>query len=321
MSTENLSHDEKAAKFSFEKPEANKESEFSSKVVLNFFRHGEKNPAPGTDELTKDGRKKAVAEFAARFGQDGNPHKMAFGSWIKRSEETAALALENTNLDSELVDSYGSVQELTDAIDAEATDASGEKGLAFGSKTGVRENLGFKFKKGPVMDAAYAAIKDNNYLGWLAHEADTMIPADDTETWGLNRQAANIADEIGNYVKVAGNFDRLVAKKTQEEGGEDFGNTLERFMGSHSGVLESFLVKLIQKTKGEAEKEKFVNALPEAFDFLEGFTVEIENKAGQTEPQVRIKYERKGDTEEKSFKYDEMVPVSVIQEIISEGKK
>lgn len=320
MSGENPGNKDAAA-FKFENRDVGHENkEYSSKVVLNFFRHGEKNPTPGTDELTKDGRQKAVADFSNRFPIDGNPHKVAFGSWIKRSEETAALALENSNLDSELVDSYDSVQDLTKAINAEAVGPDGEKGLKHGSKTGVRENLGFKLKKGPVMDSALAAIKNNTFLKWVANESDAMISEDDKESWGLNRQAANIASEIDRYVKMSGNFDKLVSKK-EKEGVEDFGDTLERFMGSHSGVLESFLVKLIQKTKGEEEKNKFVNALPEAFNFLEGFSVEIENKSGQSEPQVKVAYERKGDTEEKSYKFDQVVPVSVIKEIILEGKK
>ncbi|MBI5221645.1 MAG: hypothetical protein HY979_02475 [Candidatus Magasanikbacteria bacterium] len=293
--------------------------EYTSRVVLNFFRHGEKNSTPGTDELTKEGRKKAVAEFAKRFPADNNPHKMAFGSWIKRSEETAALALGNSNLDTELVDSYASVQALTDAIDAEAIGPDGTKGLQYGSKTGVRENLGFKLKKGPVMDAASLAIKNNNFLKWIVDESDSMISEDDKESWGLSRQAANIANEIKIYIKIAKNFDRLVTKKSEE--GKDFGDTLERLMGSHSGVLESFLVKLIQKTKGEQEKEKFVNILPEAFNFLEGFSVEIENLPGQTEPKIRIKYERKGETEDKSFKFNEVVSSKVLEKIIAEGAK
>ncbi len=297
--------------------------DYSSKMVLNFFRHGEKNNTPGTDELSKEGRRKAVAEFAKRFPENKNSHRAAFGSWIKRSGEAAALALAGSNLDSEFVDNYSSLKDLTNKINAEAISPDGEEGLKYGSKIGVHKNLGFKFAKtGKAIDAYNKHASEGTYLRWLADESDAVIQVDnDDVAWGLSRQAANIASEIDRYVKISGNFDRLVTKKSTEDGGKNFGDTLERFLGSHQGVLESFLVKLIEKTKGTKEKERFVNVLPEGFGFLEGFTVEIEKQSNQTEPQVRIKYERKSDDEEKSFQFDEVVSSSILQEIILEGNK
>jgi hypothetical protein len=42
-------------------------------------------------------------------------------------------------------------------------------------------------------------------------------------------------------------------------------------LGSHGGVTESFLLKVIEKIKGVAERDRFVSIIGNQFDFLEGF--------------------------------------------------
>ena len=160
------------------------------------------------------------------------------------------------------------------------------------------------------------AINENRYFDWLVHESSDLIPAGSKENWSLNRQAANIASEIDRYVRISGRFDNIVKEK-----GSDFGNKMERFLGSHSGVLESFLIKVIEKTKGTEEAEKFVQAIPEGFDFSEGFSTKITTKTQGSEPTIQIKYNRKDAEGKDVYDFVEDVPLSVIQEIMSEGDK
>jgi len=48
-------------------------------------------------------------------------------------------------------------------------------------------------------------------------------------------------------------------------------------LGSHLSVTESFLAKIIENTKGVAERDSFVAALGnQGFGFVEGYDVKIE---------------------------------------------
>lgn len=280
------------------------EKTIHSTVTLNMFRHDEKDG----DKLTPAGRQHVIEEAMKRFGAD-NPHSVAFGSPQKRSQETALLAMSGKNLDTELVTNYTSVAELEQAVNEE----TGTTQRGYGSKLGVRDNLNFKFE-GPIMDQIKQAMKDKRYFEWLAAEADASIKPGDEKNWNLNRQAGNIAAEIMKYVQVGKNFDKLVEQKPE------VGNKLDRFLGSHSGVLESFLARVVEKTHGQTEREKFVKVIPDAFDYFEGFTAEITTKNAGDEPTVHIKYVKKGSDDKVIYKIDEDVPLAIIQEIMDEAK-
>lgn len=275
-----------------------------SAVELNFFRHDEKDG----DKLTAAGRQHVIAEAKKRFGTD-NPNSVAFGSPQKRSQETALLAMEGENLDTELVTNYASIAELEQAVNNQ----TGTTERGFGSKLGVRDNLNFKFE-GPIMDQIKIAMKEKRYFEWLATEADALIKPGDEKNWNLNRQAGNIATEILKYVQVGKNFDKLVDIKPE------VGNKLDRFLGSHSGVLESFLARVVEKTHGQTEREKFVKVIPDAFDYFEGFSANITTAKSGGEPTVHIKYVKKGPDDKIIYKIDEEVPVKVIREIMEDGK-
>ena len=110
---------------------------------------------------------------------------------------------------------------------------------------------------------------------------------------------------------MAPRWDRLA---TDEVNGYE--DTLRRFLGTHLGIGESFLAKVIEETKGKAERDKFVAAVKgQGFDFVEGFEVKIEtDDAGKTT--VRISYEKPKDDKQPGFKYDEIVPQEVIERMI-----
>ena len=90
---------------------------------------------------------------------------------------------------------------------------------------------------------------------------------------------------------------------------------MKRFFGSHQGVLESFLAKLIEKTKGIEERNKFVEVLNnQGFDFAEGFEVDIKNKE-LGEPTIHLLYkkEKEGKT---IFEFDEDLPKEIIDSLV-----
>ena len=90
---------------------------------------------------------------------------------------------------------------------------------------------------------------------------------------------------------------------------------MKRFFGSHQGVLESFLAKLIEKTKGIEERNKFVEVLNnQGFDYAERFEVDIKNKESG-EPTIHLLYkkEKEGKT---VFEFDEDLPKEIIDSIV-----
>lgn len=284
-------------------PQMDTEQPAHSTVELNFFRHNEKDG----DKLTIAGRHDAIAK--GQNQDNNNIHSVSFGSPKNRAQETALLQRWGSKLDPTFVDSYTTVAELAEEINK-------IEDVKIGSKIGIRNQLDFQMSKGPILDAAMKAIKENRYFDWLVHESPNLIPPGDKENWSLNRQAANIASEIDRYVRISGRFDKIV-----EEKGVDFGNKMERFLGSHSGVLESFLIRVIEKTKGVAEAEKFAQAIPDGFGYSEGFKTKITTDNTGSKPTIHIEYSRKSDDGKSVYDFSEDVPLDVVQEIMSEGEK
>jgi hypothetical protein len=116
---------------------------------------------------------------------------------------------------------------------------------------------------------------------------------------------------------IAPRFDQIVS---DEEKKEKYSDTLERFMGSHAGVIDVFLCKVVEKLKGIEERNKLVESLANSgFNFAEGFDVEIDVING--EPQMRIKYSKPKDERGEAFEIDEVVPHEILEQMIEEGKK
>ena len=282
------------------------QEEFSSKIELSFFRHGEKkNDREKSDfdiELTEEGKRQAVEK-----SEDGNPEQsVAFGSPRARAQETAAFVMAGSE---EAITGEESLDELRGKLD---------KGLDKGSKVGVDERLNFDLDiETPYGEKAFESFKNGEYLKFLVEQSDQLAEKlSDGAGFTYSRGASNIASMIDKYVKVAKRWDELANDESKE-----YSDTLERFFGTHMGVNEAFLAKLIEKTKGVEERDEFVQVLGgHGFDFTEGFEVEILNKDSE-EPIIHINYkkEKEGESEETVFEFSEEVSLGVIHEIIDEG--
>ena len=99
---------------------------------------------------------------------------------------------------------------------------------------------------------------------------------------------------------------------------KNYSDTLERFMGTHQTVPESFLAKVIEKTRGVEERDRFIELLDKkGFDYTEGFDLKILNTTGG--PKIHISYKNEKD-KENLYIFDQEISEDVIDEIISEGK-
>ena len=289
----------------FESIQAAESSEkYTSKIELSFFRHGEKeNNKSKSDfdiELTPTGKKQAVDKSATKNIEQS----VAFGSPRARAQETAAFVMSGKR---EEIAGDESLEELREKLNT---------GLNKGSKIAIDKRLDFTLDgSSEYKEKAYTAFKKGEWLRFLVEKSDNLAEEIGDETsFTYSRGASSIASIIEKYIKIAKRWDELVQDEQKE-----YSDTLERFFGTHQGVNESFLAKVIEITKGMEERDKFVQILNnQGFDFTEGFEVGILNK-GADEPIVRVKYKKEvGEDGKKKvvFEFDEEIPFEIIEKII-----
>jgi len=281
--------------------EEESQEEYTSKVSLEFFRHDEKSKAePGQPDeevkLTEKGRKHARSLSETKDISQA----VAFGSQFRRARETAAQIMAG---ESRELTGNETLEEAKKIIDAE---------LKYGTKVGTDPRLGFMIDTETQYGKdALAAFKKGEWMTFLTEKSDDLAKETaDKNSSTYSRMAAGVAGIVDKYLTVAPRFDSLVEKKGYEK-------ELKRFFGSHQGVLESFLGKLIEKTKGKEDLKKFVSAVKnQGFDYAEGFKMDIEMQNG--EPRLKVFYKK---NEENPFEFNEEIDPSIIKDIIKEGSE
>lgn len=277
--------------------------EIQPSIRLEFFRHDEKTKliedADNTDDskvrLTERGRVKATAK-----GQLKNPHAevaVSFGSGRERSQETALRHM--------------LAEELSVTPDMSLEDMREEVGrsVSFGKKDAVTGNLDFDWDSNEQFhDAAYERYLDSkDALKFIWKDSDGLVKElkDDTSS-SYSRLAGNVAELVFKYITIFPRWKNLANEKPEKY--KAFDNEMQRFFSSHQGVLESFLMKVMEKNEGAKGVENFINSLADknGFGFSEGFSVEILEQNGETV--VHIQYKDK-----KWF-----VSPNMIQEIVQE---
>lgn len=148
-------------------------------------------------------------------------------------------------------------------------------------------------------------------MTFLVHESDALAKkTGDTTSCTYSSMAAGIARAIFHSYEIAS---RGATVLEQSENPKNELNDFERILATHGTLQESFLLKVIEKMKGAGARDELLQLLGGTwFDFNEGFDVTLLKVHG--EEQIRLTY-KKGD-----YTFDEIVPVSVIEEIIEEGK-
>jgi hypothetical protein len=237
--------------------------EIETTISLDFMRHGEKEKDPNkTDEemrLTPKGRSQGVTK-----GKQLNPKldiSVGKGSLRKRTQETALHAMLSGQ---EGIDPDATLEEMVAEIN---------KSMKYGKKLVVDKRLNFDIS-GPIGLETLAASKAGVYLGYLVEKSDQRaLETGDLKSTTLIRQAGNIAELLKDYTKVGNNFQRIANLP-----GKELGDRLERYLGTHGGVTESFVIKALEKTQGIKARDEFVKAAGGGFAETEGIHVDIINK-------------------------------------------
>lgn len=277
-----------------------REEAITSKIDLRFFRHAEKesdkNKSDEEIELTETGRRQAVEK-----SEDKDiSQSVAFGSPRKRTQQTAGLVM-GGQLD-EIIGNE-SIEELKEKLNKE---------LKVGGKIGIDERLDFNIDFSTDFGKrALEAVKNGEYLKFLVEESDTLAESfKDAATETYSGMAGRVAEIVKKYLAIAPRWDKLAQDEIK-----NYEDTLKRFLGTHQGIGESFLAKVIEKTKGKAERDVFVSALDnQGFDFAEGFDLEIET-TDKNEQKIHILFKKEKDGQV-MFEYDEVVPLEIIEGLI-----
>ena len=269
------------------------QQEAPAHIKLSFFRHSIKGGAhPLGDqyvELTPEGRQLAQEKYSSESNPD---QSLAFGSECVRAQETALIKMTGQTAES--------FEELVADTNAEHT---------YGSRVGVDPRLDF-------MDNAATLVGQSNieaagrkeYVREIILQSDQRaLETGDASGANFSHKAAQVARIVQKYADLRERWQQLVndENKTYEP-------TLERQLGTHQGIGESFLAKLAQKTENTELYHRLLEEKPNGFDFVEGFEVDISNDPAQELP-ITVIYTLNGQ--------EYRIPVSeaIIQEMIADS--
>ncbi len=278
-----------------------KEKNLETKIFLDFFRHGikEVDPNKSSSELMLSEVGKREAHEKGKKINSQPEVSLAWGGPQKRTQETSAHVMLANEAEIGEIDT---LEEMEDKM---------KNNMKVGKRVIEDDRLNFTYS-GPVGDALKAEFANNpQFMLKYVKDSDQMaIDGKDQISTTYSRQAGNLAEIVDRYMKIGNNFNRLASKKDDYK---KTGNQLERYLGSHGTVVESFLAKLIEKTLGKAARDNFLEKVGHCFKELEGIRVEIINKG--VEQKIKIYYEL--DEEEKTLEVD----INILQNIMNDRKK
>lgn len=285
--------------------ESQEKKEIPSEIVLKFFRHSEKSNAPVERDhdirLTDRGR-----DLARAKSEYGTENALAFGSSRDRTKETAGIMMSGSKAPN--------LEELEDELVVEHTLFTKMHLTRIGEERRLDFNDDFN---SPYGKKFFEEFKAGNYLPFLFKESDALAKElGDTEGSTYSRLAGQIAQIIAKYSQVSEKAWHPLMNK--ENSKYLPGEKLNRFLGTHAGVNECFLAKVIEKTRGLAARDQFANISDKkGFDYVEGFDVSI--KQSGAEKHITISYKRKGE-DGHEYVLEEEIPEAMLEEIIEEGK-
>ncbi len=259
-------------------------------IRLEFFRHDAKakEATAGAREgdmgirLTPEGR-----QHATEVGKTKDPQpetSISYGSPRERSQETA---LRHMLANEEGITGDTSLEDIRKLVGS---------GMEYGKKDLETSRLDFDMDKNKEFhDVAFDHyLQKKDFLPWLHSESDELARTlSDKEDSTYSRMAGNVAELVDKYVKIFPRWQEIVKNnKDKPEKYAQFNNELQRYLGSHQGVTESFLMKVIEKADGPTAVEDFISSLDSknGFGFSEGFSVEI---TGEENPQLTVRFRDK----------------------------
>jgi hypothetical protein len=210
----------------------------------------------------------------------------------------------------------GKIDKVTGEEDLGVLKEKLNEDLGTGSKIGVDERLNFYFDDSSEFGkASLEAIEKGEFIKFIVEKSNEIAEKlNDQKADTYDRIASNIAKIIKKYIDIAPRWNELVKDESKK-----YEDTLRRYLGTHQGIAEPFLAKIIEKTKGISERDAFVTTLNnQGFDYVEGFAVEIDTlEDGKEKVRISFKKEKDGKV---IFEFNEIVSKELIESLIIEKK-
>lgn len=267
-----------SAESPFETPTFEQKELLPATIRIELHRHDRKERQSTGDRqgdefirLTEDGRLQA-----SEAGKSMSPQPevaVAMGSLKERALETSLRHM------------FANEDSITPEMSLEDMRALADANLVKGHKHAMIEELDFNLSGTPEFnqeaDNRYLNAKD--YVAFMFRESDNLaLELGDESSSTLSRMAANIAKIIQKYEKILPNWQRATEQTSEDGQGKyaEYDNQMQRFLGTHGGVPESFLLRVIQKIDGAEAAETFLQELTEkgqgnGFNFSEGYSIVI----------------------------------------------
>ncbi|MEI6494727.1 MAG: hypothetical protein WCO03_01560 [bacterium] len=283
---------------------------------LEFFRHDEKGKSVDgqpDQAVTLTPKGKEHAKTTAKLSPEEASRAIAYGSPRVRAQETSALHMAGKKLKG-----TESLDEMKTSLRREAksiaTDPNKKRSQIFGTS-----KLDFDVDEKSLFGREeIAAFSEGRLLRYLVKDSDRRAEElGDTKNITYSRTAAQVAEVVGKFINVTKRRSSLLKGDRKNK----VDNVINRFLGSHQTVTETFLAKVIEKTRGVGERDKFVDSLGgKGFDFSEGFGVKI--IAGENgEPTVEVKFEHPKTDKTEQYSFTGRVNADIIKDIIKEGQE
>ncbi|MCX6784552.1 MAG: hypothetical protein NTV81_01285 [Candidatus Komeilibacteria bacterium] len=274
------------------------EKEYQSRIELDFFRHSIKENIFSDDSVNP--LSPAGRHFIKKQAEPGKIRQsLAFGSPRERAPHSALLKM------------AGAEAEITGDESFEELKAKLNATLKIGTKIVIDPELDLSMDySGPFGAAVAEHWYGDGYLSFITNESDQLAKelGDTTSVYTYSRLSARVAKFIQKHLKVAPVWDRLVKQEKYPS------NVLSRFFGSHGGMLEAFLLKIIETLKGKEQRDILIKLLDdENFAPTEGFKIFIDTgpDGGQ---KIHVFYHKEKDGQV-LFHFDEEVSVDLINQL------
>lgn len=266
----------------------NIEHKIATTITLEFLRHGEavvfdinqiSPERSGNDvdierELTPTGVKQS-ADRGKKINAKPET-SVSFGSGRKRANQSAAIALAialGIEIDSS---NSGSVDDAVNLI---------KEQKKLGQESLLDFSLGPETSQGlEYMSKVRESLKDNRFIDFLVFESKEESKRLGIETTTYEIAAKNAARIVRKYFCILSRFQTLT-EQDRFQGIDE----MTRILGTHQGLAESFILKLIEQKEGEAKTRELAEKLGNGFGEAEGITIKI-TENDEHKPAAHISY-------------------------------
>jgi len=218
-----------------------KKEELIPQMRLVFVRH--------------DAHSKTKPDEKSRLTLDGRKHAQEVGKTANSIPEMGSIIVSprERTLDTAAREFYSEEEWLSEDVELEKI----MEHIPHWKKPKISEFLDYKIDANEKYKKAFYEHFKKDALSFLVNESDDMVKElGDLEDHSYSRFAANLAELIKWHIEEKfPQWERIYSKKQDKYQNK---TEAQRFLGSHSLILDSFIMKLIEKVEGREKLDRFL---------------------------------------------------------------